>query len=74
MEIARTAADADAEASRRTCEDGVIATFRCAQSPRRGFLLSRTVFYTTLQGRKSIGFAALPLRTRQSLSSGGNAT
>jgi hypothetical protein len=39
--MARTAADAVVEATRKTGEDGVIATFRCAQSPTAAFWCPR---------------------------------
>jgi hypothetical protein len=72
--MARTAADAVVEATRKTGEDGVIATFRCAQSPTAAFLVCPVVFYNAQQGRKSTGSAALPTLPCQPLFSGGSAT
>lgn len=54
---ARTAADAVVETAWRAGADGVIATFRCAQSPHHGFLVSPVVFYSSLRGRKSAAAA-----------------
>lgn len=56
--MARTAADAVVDATRRTGVDGVIAAFRCAQSPHRGFLVSPGSLLHDERGRKSIGCAA----------------
>ncbi|MGX1161768.1 hypothetical protein FBY31_4171 [Arthrobacter sp. SLBN-100] len=39
--MARTAADTVVQATRKTGEDGVIATFRCAQSPTAAFWCPR---------------------------------
>lgn len=39
---------------------GSSAAFRCAQSPRHGFLVSPVVFYNPTEGRKSFEYAALP--------------
>jgi hypothetical protein len=58
--MARTAADAVLDATRRTGEDGVIATFRRAQSTRRGFLVSPGSLLHEERGRKSTGSAAPP--------------
>jgi hypothetical protein len=57
--MARTAADAVVEATRRTGEDGVICYLSMRAVPHRGFLVSPVVFYTAQQGRKSTGSAAL---------------
>ena len=57
---------------------GTFATFRCAQSPRCGFLESPVVFYTLASRRKSAAHhGELPPsagHVRQSLFSGGSAT
>lgn len=53
MAMARTNAAAVVDTTRRAGKVGVIATFRCAQSPTAAFLVSPAVFYSRTRGRKS---------------------
>lgn len=56
---ARTAADAVAGTARSAGKDGDICYLSMRAVPRCGFLVSPVVFYTSTEGRKSTGSAAL---------------